>query len=123
MSGKNEYLLRREVRDKAFLDVGVDSGAQRIIDYLQCVLHDPNVMGGKKNAFGPKKLRRVIMAIEERDKYYAKAYTVQKEADKFQDELDKELKDIWGDEALPFAERQPYVRQPEYNKAFKGWKD
>ena len=120
--GKNDYLLRREVRDKAFLDVGVDSGAQRIIDYLQCVLHDPKVMGGKKNAFGRKKLRRVIQAIEERDKYYAGAYTTQKDADKLQDELDKELKDIWSEEALSFAERQPYIRQPDYSKAFKGWK-
>lgn len=121
MSGKNDYLLRREVRDKAFLDVGVDSGAQRMIDYLQCVLHDPKVMGSK-NVLGPKRLRKVIKAIEERDIYYANAYTTKKEADKLQEELDKELKDIWGEEALSFAERQPYIRKPEYNKAFKGWK-
>ena len=119
--GKNEYLLRREVRDKAFLDVGVDSGAQRIIDYLQCVLHDPKVMGSK-NVLGPKRLRKVIEAIEERDIYYANAYTTKTEADKLQEELDKELKDIWGEEALSFAERQPYIRQPDYSKAFKGWK-
>lgn len=118
--GQNDYLLRRQVRDKAFLDVGVDSGAQRIMDYLQCVLHDPKVMG--KDVFGTKRLRKVIQAIEERDKYYAAAYTTQKNADKLQDELDLELKEIWGDEALPFTERQPYIKQPEYNKAFKGWK-
>ena len=119
-NGKNEYLLRREARDKAFLDVGIDSGAQRIMDYLQCVLHDPKVMG--KDVFGPKRLRKVIQAIDERDKYYAPAYTTKNNADKLQDELDQELKEIWGDEALKFTERQPYIKQPEYNKAFKGWK-
>ena len=120
MSGKNDYLLKRMVRDKAFLDVGVDSGSQRMIDYLQCVLHDPKVMG--KDTFGPKRLRKIIQAIEDRDTYYALAYTTKTEADKLQDELDLELKDIWGEEALSFTERQPYIKQPEYNKAFKGWK-
>lgn len=123
MGAKNAYLEKKAYREKALLDIGIDSGAQRIIDYLQCVLHDPEVMGGEKNIFGPKKLRRVLDAIDKRDKYYAKAYTLDKKADKLQEELDKELQDIWHEEACPFAQRQPYIKQPGYRKAMKGWVD
>lgn len=120
---KNGYLEKKAYREKALLDIGVDSGGQRIIDYLQCVLHDPKVMGGQKNIFGPKKLRRILAAIDERDKYYADAYTTRKDADKLQEELDKELRDIWGTEAYSFDERQPYIKKPEYKNAMKGWLD
>ena len=120
---KNAYLEKKAYREKALLDIGVDSGAQRIIDYLQAVLHDPKVMGGEKNIFGPKKLRRILAAIDERDKYYANAYTLDKEADKLQEELDQELRDIWGEEAYSFDERQPYIKKPEYKKTMKGWVD
>lgn len=120
---KNGYLEKKAYREKALLDIGIDCGAQRIIDYLQVVLHDPKVMGGQKNIFGPKKLRRILAAIDERDKYYAKAYTLDKEADKLQEELDQELRDIWGEEAYLFDERQPYIKKPEYKKTMKGWVD
>ncbi len=120
---KNAYLEKKAYREKALLDIGVDSGAQRIIDYLQIVLHDEKVMGGKKNVFGRKKLLRILQAIEERDKYYANAYTLKKDADTLQEELDKELRDIWDEAALTFTERQPYIKQPEYKKAMKGWVD
>ena len=118
---KNDYLEKKAYREKALLDIGVDSGAQRIIDYLQVILHDPKVMG--KDVFGKGRLKIVLDAIDERDKYYADAYTTKKNADKLQDELDKELKDIWGDEAYSFDERQPYIKKPEYRKAMKGWVD
>lgn len=118
---KNGYLEKKAYREKALLDIGVDSGAQRIIDYLQCVLHDPKVMG--KDILGPKRLRKVLAAIDQRDKYYADAYTTKKNADKLQDELDLELKGIWGEEAYSFEERQPYIKKPEYTKAMKGWVD
>ena len=118
---KNGYLEKKAYREKALLDIGVDSGAQRIIDYLQCVLHDPEVMG--KDVFGPSRLRKVLDAIDKRDKYYAKAYTLDKEADKLQAELDAEIRDIWGEEAYSFDERQPYIKKPEYRKTMKGWVD
>ena len=123
MGGKNAYLEKKAYREKALLDIGVDSGAQRIIDYLQIVLHDPEVMGGKKNIFGPKKLRRILDAIEALDRHYARAYTLDKEADVLQEQLDRELRDIWHEEAYSFAQRQPYIKRPEYKKAMKGWVD
>jgi hypothetical protein len=121
---KNDYQSMRKTRERVLLDIGIDSGAQRIIDYLQCVLHDPVVMGGKKNVFGPKKMRRILGAIDQRDKYYANAYNVKRNnADKLQEELDLELHDIWGDETQSFAERQPYIKQADYTRAMKGWVD
>lgn len=123
MAKNNGYLEKKAYRERALLDIGVDSGAQRIIDYLQCVLRDPEVMGGSKCVFGQKKIRKILDAIGQRDKYYANAYTLHKDADKLQQELDKELYDIWGDEAYSFDERQPYIKKPEYKKAMKGWVD
>ena len=120
---KNGYLEKKAYRERALLDIGVDSGAQRIIDYFQCVLRDPEVMGGEKSIIGRKKLLRILEAVEKRDKYYANAYTLHKDADKLQEELDKELRDTWGEAALTFTERQPYIKQPEYKKAMKGWVD
>lgn len=121
MGAKNTYLEKKAYRERALLDIGIDSGAQRIIDYLQCVLHDRSVMG--KDVFGPERLRRILDAIEKRDKYYAAAYTLDKKADKLQEELDKELQDIWHGEAYSFTQRQPYIKQPGYRKAMKGWVD
>jgi hypothetical protein len=121
---KNDYQTMRKTRERVLLDIGMDSGSQRIIDYLQCALHDPVAMGGKKNVFGPTKIRRILEAIDQRDKYYANAYNMKKpDADKLQEELDLELRDIWGDETQSFAERQPYIKQAEYTRAMKGWVD
>ena len=121
MGGKNAYLEKKAYREKALLDIGIDSGAQRIIDYLQIVLHNPEVMG--KDVHGPKRLRKILDAIEALDKHYARAYTLDKEADVLQEQLDRELRDIWGQEAYSFAQRQPYIKRPEYKKAMKGWVD
>lgn len=123
MAKNNGYLEKKAYRERALLDIGVDSGAQRIIDYLQCVLRDPEVMGGTKRVLGRPTIRKILDGIGKRDNYYANAYTLQKDADKLQQELDKELYDIWGEEACSFDERQPYIKKPEYKKAMKGWVD
>lgn len=119
--GKNGYLEKKQAREQALLDIGVKCGKQQIVDYITCVLRNPTYVG--KDIFGRERLDLIMAGLEAYDKKYAGAYTTDKEADVKQEHLDKELREAYGDELVPFAERQPYVVQINYNKAKKGWVD
>ena len=118
---KNGYLEKKAVREQTLLDIGVQCGKQQIVDYIACVLRNPKYVG--KDIFGRDRLDMVMVGLEEYDKKYSGAYTTDKEADVKQEHLDDELREAYGDELVPFAERQPYVIQMNYNKARKGWVD
>lgn len=112
------YLEKKRNREQALMDVATESGMQRVVDYLTLVLHDPQYMGS--DTFGRERIDRVIAGITACDKEFADAYTTKPEADVAQDRLDRGLREVYGDELQPFAERQPYIKQLGY-KARKEW--
>lgn len=116
--GSVSYLAKRAARDKALLDIGADFGAQKVIDYLTLVLRDPAYVG--QGIFGRERIDLVIAGIHNYDKEFAEAYTTKVEADVLQDKLDRLLREVYGDELVPFTERQPYVKQLTY-KPRKEW--
>lgn len=116
----NGYLAKKQALNQALLDIGIESGKQQIVDYLTIALRDPKVVGS--DIFGKERILKVFAAIEALDKEFADAYTVKAEADYLQEKLDAKLREVYGDELLPFVVRQPHVRQPGYQKARKGWK-
>ena len=117
---KNSYLEKQRAMQQGFLDVGEQFGLQKMWDYVQIVLHDPKVMG--KDTFGAERLDKIFQALKTVADEYHIAFTNDKEADYYQEMLDRQIRDIWGDKTMPFYERYPELKQVRYDKAMKGWK-
>lgn len=117
----NAFLDKKAAREQALLDIGVTCGKQQIVDYLTLVLRNPDYVG--KDIFGRERIDKIFAGLEYYDSKYKDAYTTKKEADVWQERLDRELREVYGDDLVPFAERQPYVMQPDYKKSKKGWTD
>lgn len=118
--GKNNYLARQKSVHQGFLDAGEQMGMQKMWDYFQLVLRDPSVMG--KDTFGAERLEKIFEAMKVIADEYHIAFTDDKEADYYQEKLDKQLKEVWKDRFSPFYERYPQLKQIKYDKARKGWK-
>lgn len=118
--GNNAYMQRQQEMKQFFLDLGEQITTQKMWDYIQIVLRDPKVMG--KDTFGPKRLAKIYEAMKKAKDEYHTAFTADKEADYYQEKLDSQLREIWGDKHLSFYERYPDLKRIKYDKARKGWK-
>ena len=116
---KNDYLDRQHRRDQHFLDVGEEMGMQKMWDYVQQGLRNPEVVG--KDIFGRGRLKKLYKACSKLADYYHIAFTDDVEADYRQEELDGNLKEIWEEDLSPFYERYPYLKKQKYDKPKKGW--
>jgi hypothetical protein len=117
---KNDYLARQRAAQQTYLDIGEEMGIQKAWDYIQIVLHNPAVMG--KNALGKGKIKKVYEELAKVSDHYKTAFSDDKEADYRQEELDGVLREIWGDEFVPFKDRYPYIKEQSYKKGKKDWK-
>lgn len=120
MRKQSNIMKQKKLKEQIILDIGFNSGVQWMVDMLQCVLHDKRING---DAFGEERITRVLAGVHERDRLYHEALSEGKEADVKQDQLDRELRDIYGDRLVPFSERHSYMKQTSYKKAKKGWTD
>lgn len=118
---KNAYLERQRQRDQAFLDAGERMGIQKMWDYMQIALRDPEIMG--KDVFGRKRLEKLFNKSKELADYFHTAFTDDKEADLVQRDLDAALREIWGDDLSTFYDRYPELKQLGYNKSRKNWRE
>lgn len=117
----NAYLQKQDQIRQKHLDVGEEMGMQKMWDYIQIALRDPEIMG--KDTLGRKRLEKVYRKCQELANYYHDAFTMDVEADCRQKELDGHLGEIWGEDMCPFFERYPYVKKIGYNKPQNGWVD
>ena len=114
------YQEQQKEKVVTLMSIAMDTGAQQIIDYVACVLHDPEVMG--KDTFGRKRIDKIVAAINARSMHYANAYNGSHvESDVLQEELDAELREVYGDDMTCFRDRYPGIDIPEYNKPKKTW--
>lgn len=118
---KNDYMKKREARDQAWLDVGEQMGVQKMADYVAIALHSPEVM--KKNVHSRERIDEFMRMLADIADFYAPAFTLDKEADYYQELLDRAQAEIYGADMQPFKERYPYVKEISYKKAKKGWVD
>ena len=114
------YLEKQNAVKIALVDAGIACGKQQMVDYITIALRDPAIMG--KDTFGRERIDKLFAKLEALDKEFAKAYTLDKEADYYQEKLDSCLREVYGDDLVPFVQRQPDILQPGYNKSRKGWK-
>lgn len=117
--GKNGYLEKQRAVQQGFLDVGEQFGMQKMWDYVQIVLRDPEIMG--KDTFGAKRLAKVFDGLKAVASDYHTAFTADKEADYYQEKLDAQLREIWKDKTVPFYGRYPDLKKIKYDKPRKGW--
>ena len=97
------------------------SGMQKMADYVAIALHDPDVMGD--NAMTREEIDEFMRHLSRIADYHAKAFSLDKEADYYQEQLDRAQKEIYGADMQPFKMRYPYVKEISYKKAKKGWVD
>ena len=76
----------------------------------------------RKDTFGAERLDKIFQALKTVADEYHIAFTNDKEADYYQEMLDRQIRDIWGDKTMPFYERYPELKKVRYDKAMKGWK-
>lgn len=121
MSGKkNTYLQRQKTVQQTYLDIGEEMGMQKMWDYIQIALRDPETMG--KDILGRKRIEKIFEKLKGLSDCYHTAFTDDKEADYYQEQMDGQLREIWGDDLNTFFERYPYMKQLDYNKPRKNWK-
>lgn len=119
---RNEFIRKRDERDRRFFEAGMRTGMQMVHDYMQIVLRNPKIMG--KDTFARPRIEKICEGIQEVDDYFCIAFNAEhKEADKRQEEMDALLREIWKEDTQPFAVRYPYTKQYGYDKARKGWVD
>lgn len=118
--GKNNYLERQAQVQQKFLEVGEKMGMQKMWDYVQTQLRNPEIVG--KDIFGRERLEKLFQGCSEAADHFHTAFTEDVEADYVQEELDALLREIWEDDLSPFYERYPYLKQIKYDKSKKGWK-
>lgn len=117
---KNGYLQRQAQTQQAWLDVGEEMGMQKMWDYVQLALRDPEVMG--KDTLGKERMKKIYAKLTEIANEYHAAFTQDPEADYWQDTLDRHLREVWGDELHTFYERYPYVKKFDYSRTRKEWR-
>lgn len=116
----NGYLKKQQAERQACLDIGEEMGMQKMWDYVQDCLSDPDIMN--KDTFGAERINRLFEGLKQRADMFHVAFTDDKEADYYQEMLDARLRRIHKDKLQPFYERYPYLKQFGYKKARKGWK-
>ena len=116
---KNDFLAKQRALHQGFLDAGEQMGMQKMWDYIQLTLRDPDVMG--KDTFGKKRLEKVYQNLKVLADRYHICFTDDKEADYYQEQLDAKIRKGC-DEFYSFYERYPQLKKFDYDKSRKGWK-
>lgn len=120
MSGQSAYLKKQWQARQKCLDIGEEMGMQKMWDYVQLALIDPEVMS--THVLTRERLEKVFAKLGEIADRYKVAFSMDKEADYYQEQLDGQLREVWGAELSPFRERYPYLKDADYSKPHKGWK-
>lgn len=116
----NDFLKRQKEREQKIFEAGIRIGIQQQWDYTQVMLRDPEIVG--RDVFGRARLERLFHGLKKAVDNFHEAFTDGVEADVKQEELDRCLYEIWGDDLVPFRERYDELRSYSYNKARRGWK-
>lgn len=100
---ENKRLKETVARLEAKLQVVEQWHGQFQDDIMTIVLADSTVMG--KDTFGPVRIRRINRRRDELWHQYCKALQAHPEADYLREDIDRRLRQILGDEAVPWRDR------------------
>ena len=117
--GKNGYLERQAVMQRAYFNAGLQAGRQQIIDMVSLVLRDQEIMG--KDTFGGKRLMKIVKGIGEYIDKYNLAWQKHDETDYWRVKLDEALAEAYGEE-LHDSFLKRYEAAPEFDYVKGKWK-
>ena len=117
--GKNGFLERQKVKERACFDAGLQAGRQQILDMVSLVLRDPDIMG--KDTFGKDRLLKVVKGVGDYIDTYQLAWQKHDETDYWRDKLDAALAEAYGD-SLHDSFIKRYEFAPEYDYVKGKWK-
>ena len=101
---KNNYARRLMEKNQKHLNIGMDCGRQLWADLVAIALNDPAVMG--KGVLGKGRLLKVFGKVQELEDQFWDALGTGPEADYCRDQLDKRLKQIYGELDQPEDEEE-----------------
>ena len=113
---KNDFLARQRKREQEVFEAGLRIGRQQMCDYISLALRDPETMG--KDTFSGKRIIKVINKINDLMCKFSIAFDKSDEADYYQEKLDCELREAYGEEIrdgfFSFCERYEEVKKFNY---------
>lgn len=113
----NNFLKQIDKAKRECFVAGCEITEQQMFDMLSLALHDPDVMG-KYRTIGADQIRKIADAMVNLESQYHDAWMFKPESDYLQEQLDKNLREIFG-EIEPFQKRYPLCRVWNYNKPWK----
>lgn len=113
---KNDFISRQNQKDRNCITFCENFGFQRCIDMMQLALRDKRFCSDK---FGRQRLEKLISGIAYYNDSYIDAYYQNPESDVKQNHMDEALREIWGEDLVPFPERYDYISQYNYNVAHR----
>lgn len=114
--GNSEFLKKINQAKQDCFVAGCEITAQQMFDMMCLVLHDPAIM--KTHAVPAEGLKKIHDAMWELERQYHDAWIFNEESDYYQEKLDANLKEIFG-EIEPFQKRYPKCREWNYWKPSK----
>ena len=115
MGKRNDYLARREARDRAVERATRQTFQQYMTDMFILALNDPEIMG--KDVFGYERIDRILNGVGRNYNYFFDALTKGPEADYCREKLDAAIRRIMRGRTdfKPFEERYDYLPEIRYD--------
>lgn len=117
--GKNDFLARQRQTNLMMLEAGVKCGRQQMCDMITLALRDPEIMG--KDTFGAKRLIAVLKKTANLLDDYDDAWHKCDDSDYYQEVLDRNLREAYGDEIRFFTFRERYDMLKRFNYKTGRW--
>ena len=111
----NKYLEEKSRREQHIFELGEQIGIQKMLDYIYIAMN-------QLDGYGHDRCCRIYKKLVELTDYFHPAFTDNVEADYKQEQLDGLLRQICGEDFVPFYERYPELKKIDYSKSKKGWK-
>lgn len=102
------YLDKLDAMLDAGVELGEEIGMQKCADYFFVAL--------AVRGFGQDRLKDIFDLVHEVQRDYSGAYRCDAESDFLQERMDSILRKACGEYFVPFAERNPHIRQYNYRK-------
>lgn len=115
MAKQNAYLAKQEAVQRQCFNDGWRLGTQQMCDYISLALRDPETMG--KDTFSGARILKVLKKTNEIMQYFRPAFLPNDEADWYQEQLDKALREAYkgnGETFYPFRERYDCLKEYDY---------
>lgn len=101
------YMQRLDRIARQNAEIGFDAGIQKCCDLFLVAL-------AQSEGFGEARIRRVCEAVQALDQEYGLAWRNEPESDWAQEQIDRVLRGVCGEEFTPFAERNCWLRKLRY---------